>query len=113
MGNLIPTERIYEGDLLSRPLAGLIEFRAQVTGLIRSFRLWGAVAVGSHYFNVRKSGASLFAGEDRLVLTSAGLVEKTSLAIPVTRGDLVSLDYEVPGSGSVAAPVVLLMETEE
>ena len=113
MGRLFTSQKIYETDVLQRPKSGVVQFRAQVTGLIRTLQIWGGAPLGQNYFNFLIDGVPKFSGENRLVLSASGTVERGGLAFAVQKGELLRFDLEVPSQAGVSAPVYFQVITEE
>lgn len=116
MGNLIPTEVIYDSEAqVSKKARSLRTWSALATGRVREMHVWtGSVTFNNKYFNVRKNGANLFSNPNRFVVTSVDQYDsKLSLDIPVTFGDTFSFDVSQIGLGNLLTPIVFLMVTEE
>lgn len=119
MGNLVPTT-VFSDDFGRRVPTQILNFSAEVTGLIREMHLSFEEATGFGYLTVRRAGTYILNGSDQDVPTSYfyltpgeyTLHSKTGLEIPVTRGDLVEVRRITDVLG-LEGPAEFLMVVEE
>lgn len=109
-------QKLYEGSRLTRVTLGLMYFRISKTGTLKTISLYvGAdILIGSAIFNVRIGGVSQFAGASRFIFDSSNpnTVTKTGLSIAVTKGGIVVIDLEDPGTSGVTGPVTAIFDVE-
>lgn len=107
-------EKIAENVILSRATLGVMYFRIPKTGTLKVVTLYrsqtGGIG-GTWYFNVKQNGAGLWTGSNRLTF-SLGVesAQKTGLSVAVTEGDIIQLDLEQVGSGSITGHLVLTLD---
>lgn len=110
-------EKIYDGPILTSPTANLIYFRLPFDCDISDIRLIGTgfnSGLGNWLFNVSVAGANLFTGSGRITFNSStNDVTKSSLATSGLQGDIVVLNLEQNGGGSLQSPITLLMTVDD
>lgn len=107
-------EKIAENVILSRATLGVMYFRIPKTGTLKVVTLYrsqtGGIG-GTWYFNVKQNGAGLWTGSNRLTFTlGVESAQKSGLSVAVTEGDVIQLDLEQVGSGSITGHLVLSLD---
>lgn len=107
-------EKIAENVILSRATLGVMYFRIPKTGTLKVVTLYrsqsGGIG-GTWYFNLKQNGAGLWTGSNRLTFTlGVESAQKSGLSVAVTEGDIIQLDLEQVGSGSITGHLVLTLD---
>ena len=107
-------EKIAENVILSRATLGVMYFRIPKTGTLKVVTLYrsqtGGIG-GTWYFNIKQNGAGLWTGSNRLTFTlGVESAQKSGLSVAVTEGDIIQLDLEQVGSGSITGHLVLTLD---
>jgi hypothetical protein len=115
MGNMIPAEVIFDDASFRQRPSNLWTRSQHITGTIREMHFWAEeVSAGQFSFNVRKNGSYLFTLANSFTVNVGTLeVSKTGLSIPATRGEVISFDLVIAGTGRVTVPLIFLWITEE
>lgn len=105
----------YSQKTQSTALAAIGRVFATTTGTINVLDIWAVFAPsGNITLNLSVNGVKAFSGAGRPVLASgSNHVQKTGLAIAVTKGDLISIDAEIVTIGGFFAPLFFQVEIDD
>jgi hypothetical protein len=97
---------------ISSSAAGVVEIISPITGIIDEIILFvTSPSGGVSIWNVRVAGVAIWAGGTRPSIVAPALtVTKTGVATAVTKGQIIRLDLEDPGTFGVVLPITMVVK---